>query len=475
MKSTEDYHIETKELVKVVASGWMGTAMEFMDFQLYSLAAAIVFSDIFFPEASPAMALVMAMGTYGAGYVARLLGAYVFGRIGDNVGRRTVLFMTIMLMGLASTAIGFLPTYQQVGIWAPLSLVLLRIVQGFGAGAEISGAGVMVAEFAKKSNRGLVGSFVCLGTATGTLLANLIWTVILMNLSEKNLYAWGWRIPFFASFLIMIVAILIRIFIKETPVMEEKKRLLAEERANGTEPVKKATPTKKINKSFLVALGLRFGQAGNSGILQTYMAGFLVTFLSIQKTVTTNANIIASLVSFITIPIVGYLGDKIGRRKMYLILSAAMAIYAIPMLLMIQTKNTVLLTIAMVIGLNVGVQGMFALENVMLAELFGSANRMTLMALAKECAGVVATGFGPLIAASLVSAATGSWWPIAIMIIVFSLIDFVSAYASTDPTGRDLNDLEDAMAETEVVDNTNTSEPSKDDTKNLHTLKPKNL
>lgn len=472
MKSTEDYHIETKELVKVVASGWMGTAMEFMDFQLYSLAAAIVFSDIFFPEASPAMALVMAMGTYGAGYVARLLGAYVFGRIGDNIGRRTVLFMTIMLMGLASTAIGFLPTYQQVGIWAPLSLVLLRIVQGFGAGAEISGAGVMVAEFAKKSNRGLVGSFVCIGTATGTLLANLIWTIILMNLNEKSLYAWGWRIPFFASFLIMIVAILIRIFVKETPVMEEKKKLLAEERAKGIKPVHKTT-TKKVNKSFLVALGLRFGQAGNSGILQTYIAGFLVTFLSIQKTVTTNANIIASLVSFITIPIIGYLGDKIGRRKMYLILSAAMAIYAIPMLLMIQTKNTVLLTIAMVIGLNVGVQGMFALENVMLAELFGSANRMTLMALAKEVAGVVATGFGPLVAASLVSAATGSWWPIAIMIIIFSLIDFVSAYASVDPTGRNLNDINDAMDKVEMSEETPSTEDT--DAKGWHTLKHRHL
>lgn len=472
MKSTEDYHIETKELVKVVASGWMGTAMEFMDFQLYSLAAAIVFSDIFFPEASPAMALVMAMGTYGAGYVARLLGAYVFGRIGDNIGRRTVLFMTIMLMGLASTAIGFLPTYQQVGIWAPLSLVLLRIVQGFGAGAEISGAGVMVVEFAKKSNRGLVGSFVCIGTATGTLLANLIWTIILMNLNEKSLYAWGWRIPFFASFLIMIVAILIRIFVKETPVMEEKKKLLAEERAKGIKPVHKTT-TKKVNKSFLVALGLRFGQAGNSGILQTYIAGFLVTFLSIQKTVTTNANIIASLVSFITIPIIGYLGDKIGRRKMYLILSAAMAIYAIPMLLMIQTKNTVLLTIAMVIGLNVGVQGMFALENVMLAELFGSANRMTLMALAKEVAGVVATGFGPLVAASLVSAATGSWWPIAIMIIIFSLIDFVSAYASVDPTGRNLNDINDAMDKVEMSEETPSTEDT--DAKGWHTLKHRHL
>lgn len=448
MANKYDTEVDTKELIKVTASGWMGTAMEFMDFQLYSLAAAIVFGEIFFPDSSPAIALVMAMGTYGAGYVARLLGAYVFGRMGDKIGRRTVLFVTIMLMGLASTSIGFLPTYQQVGIWAPIGLVILRIVQGFGAGAEISGAGVMVAEFAKKSNRGLIGSFVCLGTATGTLLANLIWTIILMKLDEKSLYTWGWRIPFYASFLIMIVAILIRLFIKESPVMAEKKKLLEEERVADLKNVTLSAPKKNIvNKSLLVALGLRFGQAGNSGILQTYIAGFMVTFLSIQKTVTTNANIIASLVSFITIPIVGYLGDKIGRRKMYMFLSGAMAIYAIPMLLMIQTKNTILLTIAMVIGLNVGVQGMFALENVMLAELFGSKNRMTFMALAKEIAGVVATGFGPLIAASLVSAFTGSWLPIAIMVIVFSLFTFLSSYLSVETTGRDLNDLNDAMDE----------------------------
>lgn len=452
MKKKRDFEVDTKELVKVTASGWMGTAMEFMDFQLYSLAAAIVFSDIFFPEMTPAMGLVMAMGTYGAGYVARLLGAYVFGRMGDKIGRRTVLFVTIMLMGLASTAIGFLPTYQQVGILAPIGLVILRIVQGFGAGAEISGAGVMVAEFAKKSNRGLVGSFVCLGTSTGTLLANLIWTIILTKLDQKSLMAWGWRIPFYASFVIMIVAVLIRIFIKESPVMAEKKKLLTEQRqkelenqkANGDVPTVQKKHF-KLSKSLLVALGLRFGQAGNSGIMQTYLAGFMVTFLSIQKTVTTNANIIASLISFVTIPIVGWLGDKIGRRRMYLILSGAMALYAIPMLLMIETKNTVLLTLAMVIGLNVGVQGIFALENVMLPELFGSKNRMTLMALAKEIAGVIATGFGPLIAASLVSAAIGSWWPVAIMIVVFSLFTFVSAYLSVDTNGRDLNDLDDAM------------------------------
>lgn len=443
-KTNTDYHVSNKELIKVTASGWLGTAMEFMDFQLYSLAAAIVFNKIFFPESSPAMGLVMAMGTYGAGYVARLVGAYVFGQIGDRIGRKKVLFITILLMGIASTLIGFLPTYQQIGILAPIGLVVLRIIQGLGAGAEISGAGVMVAEFAKKQSRGLVGSFVCLGTASGTLLANLVWTIVLFTLTDEQLIAWGWRIPFLLSVLTMIVAIGIRMSIKESPVMAEKKKLLMEERENKLQSQSEAAVKKNGKKNFFIAMGLRFGQAGNSGLLQTYIAGFIVTILALEATVATNANIIASLVSFISIPIVGYLGDKFGRRRMYMILSISMAIFAIPMMLMINTGNLIILTIALVLGLNIGVQGMFALENVVLAELFGSKNRMTLMALAKEIAGVIATGLGPLIAASLVSAFTGSWIPLAIMIILFSLSTFISSYVSADTTGRDLNKLEDA-------------------------------
>ncbi|WML29851.1 MFS transporter [Neobacillus sp. OS1-32] len=446
-----DYHISTKELVKVTASGWLGTAMEFMDFQLYSLAAAIVFNQIFFPEASPAMGLIMAMGTYGAGYVARLVGAYIFGRMGDKIGRKNVLVVTIMMMGIATTLIGVLPTYQQVGILAPILLIVLRIIQGLGAGAEISGAGVMVAEFAKPSKRGLVGSFVCLGTSSGTLLANLVWTIILTVQTEQQLLAWGWRIPFFLSLLTMITAIIIRLHIKESPVMEEKKKLLIEERENAvhsgsnlSKNKANVAKTKNGKKNFFVALGLRFGQAGNSGLLQTYMAGYIVTILALEKTIATNANIISSLISFITIPVVGYIGDKIGRKKMYMILSIAMAIFAIPMMMMIDSGNPVIITIALILGLNIGVQGMFALENVVLAELFGSKHRMTLMALAKEIAGCIATGFGPIIAAALVAAFTNSWIPLAIMIIVFSLSAFISAYASADTTGRNLNELEDA-------------------------------
>jgi MHS family metabolite:H+ symporter-like MFS transporter len=446
VSQTNSYQIETKEMVKVAASGWLGTAMEFMDFQLYSLAAAIVFNEIFFPNTNPSMGLIMAMGTYGAGYVARLVGAFVFGHIGDKMGRRTVLFVTITLMGLASTMIGFLPTYAEVGVLAPIGLVILRIVQGLGAGAEISGAGVMVTEFCEKKNRGLIASLVCLGTSSGTLCANLIWTIILTMMDKQEVIAWGWRIPFYASFVVMIAAILIRLFVKESPVMAVKKKLLEEEREKQLAgDISVRQEQKKGKKSFIVALALRFGQAGNSGLMQTYLAGFIVTVLAMQKTVATEANIISSFVSFLTIPFVGWLGDKIGRRKMYMILSLATAIYAIPMMLLFETKDPVILTIAMVIGLNVGVQGLFALENVTMAELFGARHRVTAVSLAKEIAGLVATGFGPIIAAAAVTAMMGSWIPLAVMIIVFSLSSFFGAYVSEDTTGRDLNELDDAM------------------------------
>lgn len=446
MSQTNSYQIETKEMVKVAASGWLGTAMEFMDFQLYSLAAAIVFNEIFFPNTDPSMGLIMAMGTYGAGYVARLVGAFVFGHIDDKMGRRTVLFVTITLMGLASTMIGFLPTYAEVGVLAPIGLVILRIVQGLGAGAEISGAGVMVTEFCEKKNRGLIASLVCLGTSSGTLCANLIWTIILTMMDKQEVIAWGWRIPFYASFVVMIAAILIRLFVKESPVMAAKKKLLEEEREKQLAgDISVRQEPKKGKKSFIVALALRFGQAGNSGLMQTYLAGFIVTVLAMQKTVATEANIISSFVSFLTIPFVGWLGDKIGRRKMYMILSLATAIYAIPMMLLFETKDPVILTIAMVIGLNVGVQGLFALENVTMAELFGARHRVTAVSLAKEIAGLVATGFGPIIAAAAVTAMMGSWIPLAVMIIVFSLSSFFGAYVSEDTTGRDLNELDDAM------------------------------
>lgn len=290
----------TSDLIRAAVSGWLGTALEFMDFQLYSLGAALVFHEIFFPEQSAAMALILAMGTYGAGYIARIVGAFIFGKMGDRIGRKKVLFITITMMGICTTLIGVLPTYAQVGILAPVLLVTLRIIQGLGAGAEISGAGTMLAEYAPKGKRGIISSLVAMGTNCGTLSATAIWAVMFFVLDREQLVAWGWRVPFLASVVVMIFAIWLRLNLKESPVFEK----VSEEGSlqNGVAAQEGSFSAMLKSKSFWLATGLRFGQAGNSGLLQTFPAGYLVQTLMFDKGIPTDALMISSVIGFITIP-----------------------------------------------------------------------------------------------------------------------------------------------------------------------------
>ncbi|MCA4133368.1 MFS transporter [Arthrobacter sp. M4] len=448
----------TRDLAKAAVSGWLGTAMEFMDFQLYSLAAAIVFNKIFFPDVSPVIGLIAAMATYGVGYVARLVGAIYFGRMGDKIGRKKVLFITIALMGASTTLIGFLPTYAMIGIWAPILLVALRLIQGFGAGAEIAGATVMLAEYAPVRRRGLISSLVSLGTNSGTLGASALWAILIAALSEEQLLSWGWRIPFLASFLLMIFAVWIRRSLKESPVFEQREDVVdgvalsrkdikshqaaAVEAEKSTGTLEKALHQRK-GKSFLIALGLRFGQAGNSGLVQTFLVGYLASVLLVDKTVGTSSIMWGSLVGFVTVPAIGILGDRFGRKPLYMTLSILTTIFAIPMMLMITSGNTTLITVAMVIGLNLGVLSLFSMESVTMAEFFGARTRFTQLALAKEIGGILATAIGPLLAATL-TAVTGHWWPLAAMLIGYSLITLVSAAVGPEVRGRDLVRLEDA-------------------------------
>ena len=443
----------TRDLARVAVSGWLGTAMEFMDFQLYSLAAALVFNTLFFPNVSPAIGLIAAMATYGVGYVARLAGAIFFGRMGDRIGRKRVLYLTIALMGISTTLIGALPTYQMIGIGAPVLLVALRLVQGFGAGAEIAGATVMLAEYAPRKRRGVIASLVSLGTNSGTLGATLLWGILVATLSDEQLLAWGWRIPFLASFVLLIFAVWVRRSLKESPVFEQRADTvdgraltaaeLAEAELAGTSTIEAALHQRK-GKSFLVALGLRFGQAGNSGLIQTFLVGYLATTLLVAKTVGTNAILYGSLFGFLTVPLVGLLGDRFGRRPLYITFSILSAVWAVPMLALINSGNERSITIAMIIGLNIGVLALFSLESVTMAELFGARTRFTQLALAKEIGGILATAIGPVLAATL-TAVTGQWWPLAAMIIAYSLITLVSAVLAPEVRGRDLVKLEDAL------------------------------
>ncbi|MFG2727115.1 MFS transporter [Streptomyces canus] len=442
----------TRDLARAAVSGWLGTAMEFMDFQLYSLAAAIVFNKIFFPDVSPAVGLIAAMATYGVGYVARLAGAVYFGRMGDRIGRKKVLYLTILLMGASTTLIGVLPTYASIGILAPMLLVALRLVQGFGAGAEIAGATVLLAEYAPVQRRGLVSSLVSLGTNSGTLAASGLWAVLLATLSEDQLLSWGWRLPFLLSFVLMLFAFWLRRGLKESPVFEERPDVvdgvaMAKEEviaAAHEGDVLAAGIRQRKGKAFFLALGLRFGQAGNSGLMQTFLVGYIATNLAVGRSVPTDAIVYGSLLGFVTVPLVGQLGDRFGRRALYLALTALTVVVAFPVMLLITSGSSAGVMLGMVLGLNVGVLGLFSLESVTMAELFGSRTRFTQLALAKEIGGILATAIGPVLAATL-TAVTGSWWPIAAMLVVYSLITFVSALLAPETRGRDLVRLEDAV------------------------------
>ena len=414
-----------------------------MDFQLYSLGAAMDFHEIFFPEQSAAMALILAMGTYGAGYIARIVGAFIFGKMGDSIGRKKVLFITITMMGICTTLIGVLPTYAQVGILAPVLLVTLRIIQGLGAGAEISGAGTMLAEYAPKGKRGIISSLVAMGTNCGTLSATAIWAVMFFVLDREQLVAWGWRIPFLASAVVMIFAIWLRLNLKESPVFEQVSEDSGLQNEMATQEGTFSAMLK--SKSFWLATGLRFGQAGNSGLLQTFLAGYLVQTLLFDKAIPTDALMISSVIGFITIPFLGWLSDKVGRRIPYIIVNISAIILAWPMLSIIVDKSYSASTImaSLIVIHNIAVLGLFALENITMAEMFGSRNRFTRMAISKEAGGLVAVGFGPVLAGIFCNM-TGSWMPIVIMLVCYSIIGLISAILMPEVRDRDLSLLNDA-------------------------------
>ncbi|HCT1898922.1 TPA: MHS family MFS transporter [Klebsiella aerogenes] len=428
----------TSVLIRAAVSGWLGTALEFMDFQLYSLGAALVFHEIFFPEQSAAMALILAMGTYGAGYIARIVGAFIFGKMGDRIGRKKVLFITITMMGICTTLIGVLPTYAQIGIFAPVLLVTLRIIQGLGAGAEISGAGTMLAEYAPKGKRGIISSLVAMGTNCGTLSATAIWAIMFFLLDREQLIAWGWRIPFLASVVVMIFAIWLRLNLKESPVFEQVNE--ADEIQAKAAAAQNTFGAMLKSKSFWLATGLRFGQAGNSGLLQTFLAGYLVQTLLFDKAIPTDALMISSVIGFITIPLLGWLSDKVGRRLPYIIVNISAIILAWPMLAIIVDKSYSASTImlSLIVIHNVAVLGLFALENITMAEMFGSRNRFTRMAISKEAGGLVAVGFGPVLAGIFCNV-TGSWWPIVAMLICYSAIGLISSLLMPEVCDRDLS------------------------------------
>ncbi|MFQ9338035.1 MAG: MFS transporter [Varibaculum sp.] len=303
-----DEHFATshgrKSFWSAVISIWLGTTMEYVDFALYGLAAGLVFSDVFFPEQTKIIALLSSFITYSVGFLARPVGAFVLGRLGDRLGRRKILIFTVALMGIATSGIGLIPSYAAIGIWAPIILAVLRICQGFGAGAELSGGAVMLAEYAPTRHRGLVSSLIGVGSNSGTLLASTVWLLVLL-LPHDEVIAWGWRIPFLCSILVACLALLLRRTMDESPVFRSYQKKKAQELSK----LESVDASSKVTgfgwKAFFVMLGLRIGENGPSYMAQGFLVGYTVNALGMNKGVPTTAVLVASILGFAVIPFSG--------------------------------------------------------------------------------------------------------------------------------------------------------------------------
>jgi len=435
-----------KDFWRATLSCWLGTAMEYADFALYGLAAGIIFGDVFFPEATPSMALLSTFATWSVGFIARPIGALFFGWLGDRKGRKVVMVSTIILMGASTTLIGLIPSYASIGVWAPACLVLLRFSQGFGAGAELSGGTVMLGEYAPAQRRGLVSSIIALGSNSGTLLASLVWLAV-VQMDQHSLQEWGWRIPFLCSSLIALVALWIRRHLRETPVFERKKAELEAQREQvlaAEPPVQDTRGFWRRSRAFLTMVGLRIGENGPSYLAQGFIIGYVVKVLAVDKSVATTAVFIASLLGFLIIPLAGWLSDRFGRRITYRCFCLLLIIYAFPAFMLLDSREPAIVMATIVTGMGLASLGIFGVQAAWGVEMFGVHHRYTKMATAKELGSILSGGTAPLVASALL-AWTGHWWPIATYFAVMAGIGFLTTFVAPETRGRDLNAPEDAI------------------------------
>lgn len=435
-----------KDFWRATMSCWLGTAMEYADFALYGLAAGIIFGDVFFPEATPAMALLSTFATWSVGFIARPIGALFFGWLGDRKGRKVVMVSTIILMGASTTLIGLIPSYASIGLWAPACLVVLRFSQGFGAGAELSGGTVMLGEYAPAQRRGLVSSIIALGSNSGTLVASLVWLAV-VQMDQQSLQEWGWRIPFLCSSLIALVALWIRRHLRETPVFERKKAEVEAQREQRIAAQPQQVDTRgfwRRSRAFLTMIGLRIGENGPSYLAQGFIIGYVVKVLAVDKSVATTAVFIASLLGFLIIPLAGWLSDRFGRRITYRCFCLLLILYAFPAFMLLDSREPAIVIATIVTGMGLASLGIFGVQAAWGVEMFGVTHRYTKMATAKEIGSILSGGTAPLVAAALLSW-TGHWWPIATYFAVMAGIGFLTTFVAPETRGRDLNDPNDAI------------------------------
>lgn len=396
----------------------VGTVLEWYDFIIYGTAAAIVLNKVFFPTADPAVGTLAAFATYAVGFLARPLGGLLLGYLGDRWGRKVVLVLTLFLMGAATVLLGCLPSYDQIGIWAPILLVVLRLIQGFGAGGEYAGAVVLSVEHAQEGKRGAAGAWAPLGFAGATLFANAVFFFVMSIMPTEQFLAWGWRIPFLLGGVCVIVGYIIRRKIEEPPAFER-----AVEQAK-TSRIGLFSSIKRHPRSFAVVIATRMGENGFAYLYPVFCVSYVVTTLGFAKSTALWAVIIASCVQIISVPLFGRMSDSVGRKPVYIGGTLLSMIWLVPFFMLLDTGSIFAVVLGFVVGLGVAYPAMLAPQASWYAELFDTEFRLSGFAFSRELGSLLAGGVAPFIATALFQWA-GHWWPIAVYMALLGLITLI--------------------------------------------------
>jgi MFS transporter, MHS family, shikimate and dehydroshikimate transport protein len=412
--------------LKVATASLIGTAIEWYDFFLYGTAAALIFNKLFFPTFDPMVGTLLAFSTYAIGFIARPLGGLVFGHFGDRIGRKTMLYLTLLLMGLATAVVGILPTYHTLGIWAAVLLTACRLIQGFGLGGEWGGAVLMAVEHAPDHRKGFFGSWPQLGAPLGLVLGTLVFSIFSGTMSEAQFIAWGWRLPFLFSIVLVIVGLWIRFTIAESPEFQKIKDAKQEVRI----PVIDAILTHP--KSILLAMGARFAENGFFYVYATFVLAYATQALGMHKQDILTGVLIAAFIETFTIPAFGALSDAIGRRPVYIFGAIFSALMSFPLFMLLGTRSPQLGWIAIVLGLAVGHAAMYGPQASFFAELFGTKVRYSGVSLGYNLASIFAGALSPIIATYLMTTYKPQTWPISVYMIILALITLVSVYFAAE-------------------------------------------
>jgi len=420
---------ESQRVRRVLWSSILGTAVEWYDFLIYAVATTLVFNKLFFPSNDPALSSIIGFGTYGVGFLARPLGAAIFGHFGDRIGRKAMLAITIVIMGLGTFLIGLLPTYAQIGVAAPVLLVALRFLQGVGLGCEWGGAVLMVVENAPQKRRGMLGAMVQMGNPVGNLAAIGMFALF-AKMPEAEFMAWGWRVPFLVSVFLVGVGLFIRLRLQETPAFRDLEARHSVARL----PLAEVFTTHL--RSFLIAVGLKISEIAWASIAGVFVISYATGKLGLPRGAILNALLLASFLALFTIPLFGWLSDIVGRKTMFFATCMFSVVFAFPLFWLLDTRDVTLVTLAIVVGINFGQMVGFSVGAPWYSELFPTRLRYSGASLGFQVGAALSGGLTPFIAAALVAWSGGAPWPIALYLIACAPLTAVATALAPETSGK---------------------------------------